>query len=116
MNTGTIYYNTAEDKNPHDGIQTGIDFSEPNELIGTAGHENIHAAGEQSESIADRGYEQAQNAWQSENRYNGNTEGGGYESKQEFTAMNRANADVARGSGRAEQVDAAAALLNVPGP
>lgn len=87
MDTRDIYFNTAQ-----------TNFSDPNQLIGVAGHENIHATGERSEAIADRGREQAQNAWRSENRYNNNQTGGGYTSHQQFYDRNHDSLSVVSGT------------------
>ena len=113
MQTRDIYINTALDQTPGDQYKTGTDLTNTTELIGVAGHENMHAAGERSEAVADRGMTQAQNAWESENRYNGNTTGGGYKNKEEFVAQNQDSLTTRWGTVQADQVDDVAALMIV---
>ena len=74
---------------------------------------NIHATGERNEDIADRGMEQAQNAWKSENKYNGNTVGGGYRNGQEFNQNNQDSLTVASGTNDARGVEDAAEKLYI---
>ena len=71
------------------------DMTNTKDLIGLAGHENIHAGGERSDAVAERGRTQAETAWTRENQYNGNTTGGGYESKSEWNNDN-SNSSVVR--------------------
>jgi len=93
MENGNIYINTAE-----------TNMSDTHELIGVAGHENVHAAGERNEDIADRGREQAQNAWSRENSYNENTVGGGYLGEQEWYNENYESGVIAEGTQQASGV------------
>ena len=111
MQTRDIYINTALDQSPGDNYKTGTDLTNTNELIGVAGHENLHASGERSEAVADRGMTQAQNAWKSENRYNGNTTGGGYRNQEEYANTNSHSLTTAMGTQSAAGVRDAAAKL-----
>ena len=73
----------------------------------------MHAAGERSEAVADRGMTQAQNAWESENRYNGNTTGGGYRNQAEYVNTNSHSLTTEMGTRSADGVRDAEALMTV---
>ena len=98
MQTHDVYINAGK-----------IDMSNTRELVGVAGHENIHATGERSEAVAARGETQAQNAWNSENAINGNTTGGGYTNGGEFYQQNQGSQTITQGSEAAAGVRDAAA-------
>jgi hypothetical protein len=72
-------------------------FTSPMMLMGVLGHEIIHSAGNSSEVMGDLGYLQAQNAWMSENGYNQNTMGGGYDNNVQFYNANKKAAAIING-------------------
>ena len=100
MDNGSVYVNIAN-----------TDMSNHSELINTLGHEAVHSSGERSEAIADRGGEQAQNAWESENKYNGLETGGGYVDGQDFYDANARDLTIDEGTTLVSKVEDGAAKL-----
>ena len=92
MSEGTqIYYNIGT---------AGVNTTKTNEFIFVIGHENGHADGS-NESIADRRGDQTLKAWTSENRYNGNTLGGGYTNMRDFYTTQSQSLSVLQGTQQA---------------
>jgi len=60
--------------------------------------------GERSETVADRGREQAQNAWARENSYNGNSTGGGWTNNGEYYQANSQSETVRNGTRKGSKV------------
>ncbi len=89
------------------------DMSNTEQVIKVLGHENMHATGERSEVVAERAEDQATNAWERENAYNGNTTGGGYENGTDFYVSQADTSTVRMGSEQAAGVDDVAARMTV---
>jgi len=88
-------------------------MSNTEQVIKVLGHENMHATGERSEVVAERAEDQATNAWERENAYNGNTTGGGYENGTDFYVSQADTSTVRMGSEQAAGVDDVAARMTV---
>jgi hypothetical protein len=84
-------------------------MSNTEQVIAVLGHENMHATGERSEVVVGRAEDQAMNAWESENAFNGNMTGGGYDSGADFYVSQSDTAKVKQGSDKAAGVEDVAA-------